>query len=237
MKLYLSWIIAGLTGLLITFLLLTSSCTEKVETIPAISSFTISHDTVESGGIALLTTHASDEDGDELVYFYVTTGGSITGYGDSVYWFAPVTGGVYRAIVRVTDPAGNQSIDSINLVVLNSGNSEIVGTASFPEGMNYDLSESKVRLFTSLAARQAGQCTDSTVVFGFGSIVSFKFPSVPPGTYYLDVWKDVDKSVNISTGDFMGWYGKGDFISPDLRPVTVVENTPFQAQIQVQVKL
>lgn len=235
MKRYLRYTIYGCLGLTIITLLLISSCTEKVQTIPVIDSAIVDPDTVEAGGIALLTTLAYDEDGDELVYSYSTNGGKISGYGDSVYWLAPLKGGLYSTIVRVTDPSGNQTIDSVKMYVLNSGKSTLSGTASFPEGINFDLSSAKARLFTSIAARTAGQSIDSAVVFGFGPIVSFTFPAVEPGSYYLDIWKDMDNSITISPGDFMGWYGSGDFTSPMLKPVVVQDSLPTQVQIQVNV--
>jgi len=232
---YLKYSIIGCLSLTIFTLLLISSCSEKVQSIPTIEKAIVSPDTVEASGIALLTITASDADGDELVYSYTTNGGKISGYGDSVYWLAPLKGGYYTTIVRVTDPAGNQAIDSIKLFVLNSGKSAVSGTASFPEGLNFDLSSSKVRLFTSLAARAAGLSSDSTTVFGFGPIVSFSFPAVDPGTYYLDVWKDMDNSITISPGDFIGWYGSGDFINPEFKPLVVQNELPSQVQIQVNV--
>jgi len=211
------------------------SCNEKVETVPVIDSITISPDTVAAGGIALITVTAMDQDGDELVFSYSPQAGKISGYGDSVYWFAPTKGGLYRTIVRVTDPSGNQTSDSIRLFVLNSGKSEIVGTASFPEDIVFDLSSAKVRIYTSIAARTAGQAADSTDVFGFGPIVSYRLPSVTPGTYYLDVWKDMDNSLTHSSGDFLGWYGSGDFAAPILKPIVVQDSIPSQVQVQMNV--
>jgi hypothetical protein len=212
-----------------------SSCKEDVQNIPVIENFISDPDTVEAGGIALLITTAEDADGEDLVYSYQVNAGTISGYGDSVYWLAPLTGGQYRAIVRVTDPAGNQSVDSVRIYVIDSGKSPITGTASFPEGINFDLSDAKVRLFTSLAQRALGVCADSAEVFGFGSIVSFKLPAIEPGTYYLDVWKDMDNSITLSSGDFLGWYGSGGFTSPDLKPIIVQQGVPSQVQVQVNV--
>jgi hypothetical protein len=236
MKRIIHTIAFGLSCLTVIALFSLVSCKEEVETIPVIDWVRVSSDTVTSGGITLLTTSAYDEDGDELVYSYITTGGVITGYGDSVYWLAPVNGGLYAAVVRVTDPSGNQTIDSVKIFVLPSGKSEITGTASFPAGINQDLSESRVRLFTSLAARAAGQSSDSVKVFGFGAIVSFRFPQVSPGTYYLDVWKDMDNSITLSSGDFLGWYGSGDFAAPVLKPVVVLDSIATQVQVQMMVK-
>lgn len=232
----LKFLTIGSLGLLLFFCLFSVSCTKEIQNIPVIESFSVSPDTVIAGDIALLTSVATDADNEDLVYSYNVSAGQLSGYGDSVYWLTPLYAGIYNSVLRVTDPNGNQSIDSVKLVVLSSGMSTVSGTASFPEGVNFDLSDAKVRLFASIADRNAGHSLDSTRVFGFGSIVSFKFPAVEPGTYYMDVWKDMDNSYTISTGDFIGWYGSGDFVYPNLKPLVVQDGMPVQAQIQVAVK-
>ncbi|NVO20355.1 MAG: hypothetical protein HXX13_11675 [Bacteroidetes bacterium] len=235
MNQYLKFYILGFLSVALITALFISSCSEKVQSIPTIDGVLLSMDTVPAGSIALLTVLASDADGDELVFSYTTNGGKISGYGDSVYWLAPLQGGLYRTIIRVTDPSGNQVSDSVKLYVLPSGKSALSGTASFAEGKKLDLSSAKVRLFTSLAARSAGQSADSVNVFGFGSIVSFSFPAVAPGTYYLDVWKDMDNSITLSPGDFLGWYGSGDYANSLLKPIVIEENTPKQLQVEMNV--
>lgn len=44
----------------------------------------------------------------------------------------------------------------------------------------------------------------------------------------------MDNSYTISSGDFIGWYGSGDFVYPNLRPLVVQDGTPVQAQIQTE---
>jgi len=235
MKKFLNILLPVVSFLVPAAMLFIFSCNEKVETVPVIDSITIAPDTVAAGGIALIVVSATDQDGDELVFSFSPQAGKISGYGDSVYWLAPTKGGLYKTIVRVTDPSGNQTSDSIRLFVLNSGKSEIVGTASFPEDIVFDLSLAKVRIYTSIAARAAGQAVDSTNVFGFGPIVSYRLPLVTPGTYYLDVWKDMDNSLTQSSGDFLGWYGSGDFAAPVLKPVVVQDSISSQVQVQMNV--
>jgi hypothetical protein len=235
MKYYIKISLLGCFGLTLITLLAISSCKDKVQTIPNILGVTLYPDTVEAGGVAVMTIDAYDEDGDELVYSYTPSGGTITGYGDSVYWLAPIHGGIYTTLVRVTDPSGNQSIDSVKLYVINSGKSAVSGTASFPSNLQFDLSDSKVRLFTSLQARAAGQSVDSTKVFGFGPIVSFTFPQVVPGSYYLDVWKDMDNSITLSSGDFIGWYGNVNFTNPVFKELIVQDSLPVNISLQMDV--
>ena len=56
---------------------------------------------------------------------------------------------------------------------------------------------------------------DAPVAFvattGSGSTVTFALTPVPPGTYYLDIWKDNDNDTVIDPGDFFGWYGSGAY--------------------------
>jgi hypothetical protein len=231
-KIFTAFYLPGIAFFLLVFMI---RCQEDFQNIPIIEEVTVTPDTVDAGGVVLLITKASDADGEDLVYSYSLNAGNISGYGDSVYWLAPLTGGQYRAIVRVTDPAGNQSVDSVKIFVIDSGKSPITGTASFPEDLNFDLSSAKVRLFTSIPDRVAGHCTDSVQVFGFGPIVSFTFPAVDPGYYYLDVWKDMDNSITLSSGDFLGWYGSGDYYSPMLKPIVVQQGIPAQVQVQANV--
>jgi hypothetical protein len=212
-----------------------SSCEKTIHSIPVIDSLRITPDTVDAGGIAMISVVASDADGEDIAITYSPAAGLVSGTGTPVYWLAPAIGGTYAIAVNVTDATGNIITKYDTLIVRNSGKSDITGTASFPEGENFNLAFSKVRLFATLADRQNGNAVDSTEVFGFGPIVSFKLPQVAPGTYYLDVWKDIDNSLTISTGDYIGWYGSGSYLHPVLQPVVIEQDVPTQLQLQMGV--
>ena len=232
--------ISGLSFTVVAFGLLiaaasfmNSSCKKEISTIPVIDSLKMSPDTIIAGGTTFIHVSASDADGDALAYTYVVESGKIIGVGDSVYWQAPYAANRYKITVLVTDISGNQVSREIYVVVLKSGKSEISGVASLPQGMNYDLSDSYAKLYTSVENRALGLAVDSVNVFGFGSIVNFTFLQENPGTYYLDVWKDVDHSLTISAGDYYGWYGNGNYNGQVLKPIVLQADTISNVQLEM----
>jgi hypothetical protein len=196
--------------------ILIAGCSDKITYVPVIKSIVVSPDTVVVGGEATIQLVATDEDDANLVYYYTTTGGSVNGTGDTVTWQAPDEPGIYLAKVLVADKDGNQANDSVRLVVVkNDTTSQITGVAALPSGIDLDLANSKVRIFTSKANWVNHIVFTEVKTVGFGPIVSFHFDNVPIGTYYLDIWKDTDFGNTINTGDYYGWYGKGDILNPN----------------------
>ena len=234
--------ISGLSFTVLTFGLLIAAasftntgCKKELATVPVIDSLKTSSDTINAGGTALIRVSASDADGDALAYSYVVDGGKILGIGDSVYWQAPYTANRYKITVLVTDITGNQVSRDVYIVVMKSGKSGITGIASLPQSLNLDLSTSVARLYTSAENRSKGIACDSVNVFGFGPIVTFTFLQENPGTYFLDVWKDIDKSLTLSTGDHLGWYGSGSHTAPILLPIVLPADTTTQVQLQMNI--
>lgn len=216
--------------------LLIAGCNDKITYVPVIKSINVTPDTVEVGGTAMIEIVATDADDQELVFYYTTTGGSISGVGDTVTWTAPDIEGVYLTTVLIADKDGNQANDSIRLVVVrNDTTSSITGVAAFPSGINFDLVNSKVRLFTSKTNWVNHVVFAETPTEGFGPIVSFAFDNVPVGTYYLEIWKDTDFGNTLNTGDFFGWYGTGDILHPSPEPFTVESGVTKVMQIQIWV--
>jgi len=72
--------------------------------------------TLPSGSLQVICT-ASDPDGDELSYEWVTDGGNITGTGTEVVWTAPAEVGIYYVTVSVTDDHGSSATDSLSISV------------------------------------------------------------------------------------------------------------------------
>lgn len=70
--------------------------------------------TLRSGSLNV-TCDATDPDGDELSYEWVTDGGNITGTETEVVWTAPAEVGIYHITVVVTDAHG--SADTITLPI------------------------------------------------------------------------------------------------------------------------
>jgi hypothetical protein len=168
------------------------------------------------------------------VYYHSVTGGSIIGYGDTVIWLAPDYEGTFYAGVLVTDHDGNQATDSISLVVKRLPTSTMVkGIAAFADSITFDLADAKVYLYNSLEDLENHNPAYQDSVSGFGPIVSFRFDNVPAGTYYLDIWKDMDFSNLRSIGDFLGWYGTGNISSPEPQPFLLEEGGTMYAQVRM----
>jgi hypothetical protein len=107
----------------------------------------------------------------------------------------------------------------------------VSGTAKFPAGVSGDLSNAKVSLYTSITEWQNNIPVKFAAVVGSGASVTFSMTGVLAGTYYLDVWKDVDNSGNWSTGDFVGWYGTGSLGSISLQPFQISSGSTFSCNI------
>lgn len=235
MKSFLSGLQIHLFALALVVLLI-AGCNDEITYVPVIKSISVTPDTVAVGGTAMIEIVATDADDQELVYYYTTTGGSISGVGDTVIWTAPDVEGVYLTTVLIADKDGNQANDSIRLVVVrNDTTSRITGVAAFPSGINYDLVNSKVRLFTSKTNWVNHVVFAETPTEGFGPIVSFTFDNVPVGTYYLEIWKDTDFGNTLNIGDFFGWYGTGDIQDPSPEPFTIESGATKVMQIQMWV--
>ncbi len=214
-------------------IILVAGCSDKITHVPVIKSINVSPDTVSVDGTAMIQLVVTDVDDEDLVYYYTTNGGSISGVGDTVTWTAPEEVGVYFARVLIVDNDGNQANDSVSLVVVkNDSTSQITGIAAFPSGIDLNLAKSKVRLFTSKVNWVNKVVFQEVETEGFGSIVSFRFKNVPVGTYYLDIWKDVDYGNTLNSGDYLGWFGSGDINNPN--PVSLVLEAGTVKVLQVQ---
>ena len=202
----------------IIILIIVTGCnktTESKNNAPNVSAVTVIPQTVNAGGIATVVVTASDEDNNPLTYAYAPNGGAITGSGSVVNWTAPGAAGAYLVTVTVQDGEGGQGTGSGNLnVTAQTASTQVTGTASFPPGVNSDLNNSQVALYTSVANWIAFSPVKFVSVSGSGANVSFTIPNVNPGNYYLDVWRDNDNDNVWSVGDFVGWYGSGAWSAP-----------------------
>ena len=211
-------------------------CNDKITYIPVIDSVVLTPDTVVVGGTAIIQLKVTDADDQNLVFYYTTNGGTITGVGDTVSWLAPNSTGIFTANILVTDKDGNQAVDSVDLVVVkNDTATQISGKAIFPSPSDFDLAESKVRIYTSKANWASHTAFATTKTTGFGPIVSFMFNYVPSGTYYLDVWKDIDFGNTVNVGDYFGWYGNGTIYNPNPESFIIEPGIPKELNIQMWV--
>ena len=79
----------------------------------------------------------------------------------------------------------------------------------------------KVSIYPTVEDWVINRPTKYVAVTGSGSSVSYIIDNVPPGTYYLDAWKDLDNTQTWSSGDLVGWYGSGGLGSVTLTPLPI----------------
>jgi hypothetical protein len=88
---------------------------------PMILGIKTSREAVEPGGTVSVNIDASDVDGDDLVYLWSSTGGTVLGSGSSIDWIAPNSEGLYTIEVEVISTIHSTfgSID-VNVVISDS---------------------------------------------------------------------------------------------------------------------
>lgn len=199
--------------------------TPAVNHAPVISSVQVSPPSVSSGGSVIVTVVAVDADGDQLSYTYTPNGGSISGSGPSVTWLAPTTAGNYSVSVSVSDGEANPVVSSGALTVI-AAQTGIRGTIAAPAGVQVDLRNILVRLYTSFGDYAADAPARFIAAQGTEFLVTFEFTDLPPGnTYYVDAWKDMDSSGNYSAGDVWSVYATGAWPNQTVAPIIVTQGS------------
>jgi hypothetical protein len=84
---------------------------------PIINSVTADPDWTTPLGKVQVTCNATDPDGDELSYAWLTDAGDISGTGAVVTWTAPEAGGDHSVIVMVTDGYGGSAMSGVGIDV------------------------------------------------------------------------------------------------------------------------
>ena len=84
---------------------------------PVISSLEADRGTILPFDICELVCVALDEDGDELSYEWSAAEGYVYEEGDTAYWEAPNTEGIYHVQVAVSDGSGGEAGDSATITV------------------------------------------------------------------------------------------------------------------------
>ncbi|MCG2826174.1 MAG: PKD domain-containing protein [Thermoplasmatales archaeon] len=85
---------------------------------PVVSSINANLTTVSTGGTVTIAVNATDADaGDVLIYVYSSTGGTISGTGNTVTWAAPDTAGTYTVSVYVNDGVVNSDSKDVTITV------------------------------------------------------------------------------------------------------------------------
>jgi uncharacterized protein (DUF2141 family) len=93
----------------------------------------------------------------------------------------------------------------------------ISGTLTVEPGAIGDLDGARVAIYLSLANWQSDNTFQSVLATGSGGTASYTMSDVPPGTYLLDAWKDVNANLQFDAGDFFGVYDTVQ--SPNSTPI------------------
>ena len=102
------------TVIVAAVLLFASSCNSLR---PVITSLEAEADWTAPMGSLLVTCNASSPNGDDLIYDWSTTGGTITGTGPEVTWTALDSAGFYDVTVTVTDGGGGEATKQVTITV------------------------------------------------------------------------------------------------------------------------
>jgi len=107
------WMVVGLLILAVT---MCPACT-MFNSPPEITSLTPSATNVAPEESVTVTCLATDPNNDTLTYGWASTGGAISGTGNTVTWIAPAAEGSYNINVTVNDNKGGTATDSCTVVV------------------------------------------------------------------------------------------------------------------------
>jgi hypothetical protein len=192
---------------------------------PVIDSLSAIPDTVLEGEMVSFTVYASDPEGAELTYLCDPDAGEVNVDGNQVDWTAPYTPGNYGLRVSVIDGATGVDTWDVLITVIDRPTG-ISGTASLanPTG-DADLVGARLALYTSEAAWRNNNPWYSELVPASSPLVfNFTLVPIPPGVYYLDIWKELNGNGLRDDSDLVGFYGTGTLDDPELTPIEVVEN-------------
>lgn len=122
--------------MIITLLLLTTSCERPDNYPPVIDGLGADGEWVPLSGSVQVTCNASDRDGDELSYDWSTSKGIITGAGSEITWTAPEQIGICDITVFIDDSQGGNVTGSLALIAAN-------GTLPIIDSLNVTAREPK----------------------------------------------------------------------------------------------
>lgn len=210
-------------------LLMVSGCGSKETTAPVnnppvISAVQVNPAQVGPGGIATVTVIASDPDGDPLTYSYQPSGGAVMGNTAMASWTAPQAGGAYSVMVTVSD--GQRTAVGSGQLTVTTGpapGTGITGTITAPGGINADLRNMIVRIYSDRFSYENDAPTAFVTARGDEFSVTFNFTGLAPGNYYLDAWKDMDSDGNYTAGDVWSVYATGAWPNQTVATITVTQ--------------
>jgi len=174
-------------------LILASSCTTIANRRPIITSLKAEAEWTIPSGSLQVTCNASDPDGDELSYEWITTGGDISGTGHEVIWIAPEEVGMYDITVVVNDGHDGEGARSVTIsVALGTPPiiEDLIVTAKEPRYLKetttgYKVGKTKEYYIECIASDTDGELSelvyewscDGGEISGEGSIITWTAPN------------------------------------------------------------
>ncbi|RJP60815.1 MAG: hypothetical protein C4543_04365 [Ignavibacteriales bacterium] len=106
----------------------------------------------------------------------------------------------------------------------------IAGTISVPPGSSSSPANTRVAVY----ANYDDWLNDRTLrTVGADANGNYSIGNLPPGSYYLDAWKDQNGDARISFGDLYNVYGSGTWPNYQLSPISVAAGQTVPISLQL----
>jgi hypothetical protein len=200
-----------------------SKTTEPTNRAPVINQVTVTPSTINAGQSATVTVIAQDPDGDAMTYQFQGPGTILPNLAMAT-WTPPSVAGSHTISVTARDPDGAVSAAGLGYVTVTAVQQQtgIRGTITAPPGVQVDLRNMLVRVYSSYGDYLADAPATFAAAQGTEYSITFTFPNLPPGsTYYVDAWKDMDGSASYTVGDVWSVYATGAWPNQTVAPVIV----------------
>jgi hypothetical protein len=192
---------------------------------PIISQVSVTPASVNAGQSCTVVVSAQDPDGDAMTYLYQGPG-SILPNGAMATWTPPSVAQSHTISVTARDPDGAVSSAGLGYVTVTvlPQQTGIRGTITAPPGIQVDLRNMLVRLYSSYGDYLADASILSVAAQGDEYSITFQFTGIAPGsTYYVDAWKDMDADGNYTAGDVWSVYATGAWPAQIVAPIMVTQ--------------
>ena len=179
----------GLVAMAVGVLLTASSCTTVTNRLPIITGLEGEAEWIAPLGGVHLTCTASDPDGDELTYQWITTGGDISGTGAAAIWTAPEEVGMYDITVVVDDGHEGKDMGFLTVIASNGPPPSIQNltvTAEEPKYLKttstgYKVGKTKEYYIECIASAMSGELVyewscNGGEISGAGSLITWTAP-------------------------------------------------------------
>lgn len=109
----------------------------------------------------------------------------------------------------------------------------VAGTLTMAPGMSGDLGATMVCIYADYNDWTAFRPLRFVPSVGAGQQAYYTMTNIPPGTYYIDAWKDNDGNGTWTEGDFIGVWGTFSWPTITPAPIMVVEGQTTDASFMI----